>query len=147
MFGPKFFPESVVFKETVKGHLISVNFVFNNTRLRCFNLYVPSRSCERKLFFSGTLRDTLEADDADDVLTVVEGDFNSTLNPALDRNSSEPHPESARALADIVQRLDLLDTWRLQHPAQRQYSWCRSGSQGRIKSPRLRGNLFQFIQS
>ncbi|CAM9595646.1 unnamed protein product [Lampetra planeri] len=45
--------------------------------------------------------------DVDDVLTIVGGDFNCTLNPALDRNAAEPHPKSARLLADLVRILDL----------------------------------------
>ena len=53
------------------------------------------------------------------------GDFNCTLNPALDHNSAEPHPESAKTLAEAAQRFSLDDAWRVQHPHECGFSWCR----------------------
>lgn len=82
MFSLRFVPDGVVFKEIVKGHLIYVAFALNNSRLRCFNAYIPSRA-SGKLFFC-VLLDALATDDADDGHTVVRGDFNCTLDPALD---------------------------------------------------------------
>lgn len=86
--GPKLTPTHVTFRETVKGHLIAAEFVLGDVRLRVVNVYAPSASRERGLFFSGALRDTLEEADSDGMLTVVRSDLNFTLDPALDRNGA-----------------------------------------------------------
>ena len=53
------------------------------------------------------------------------GDFNCTLNPSLDRNRAEPHVASTRSLVHSISRFKLTDIWRLQHPTQQQFTWCR----------------------
>lgn len=136
LFRQGFAPEEIVYKEILKAHLISVDFAYSGTKYRCINIYAPSKSKEREVFFANTLHRTLEECKEDEVIAVV-GDWNCTLDPALDRNSPEPHPESTRSLASILQHFGFTDAWRLQHPSQRQYTWCRGPTRGKISLARL----------
>ncbi|KAI4871400.1 hypothetical protein NFI96_009402 [Prochilodus magdalenae] len=56
---------------------------------------------------------------------VLGGDWNCTLDFVKDRNGEEPHPQSARILANVLSGFNLIDVWREKHPAARQYSWLR----------------------
>ena len=49
----------VSFKEIYKGHLISVEFLYNTQNIVILNVYAPSDPMERKIFFS-TLRESVK---------------------------------------------------------------------------------------
>jgi len=58
------------------------------------------------------------------------GNFNCTFEPKLDTNSPEPHPEAHGDFSSF------LDVWRLMHPINQQYTWCRC-SNGHVSFARL----------
>ena len=68
----------VSFKEIYKGHLISVEFLYNTQKLVILNVYAPSDPMERKIFFS-TLRDEVKTLDATSFICIA-GDFNYNLS-------------------------------------------------------------------
>jgi len=93
---PSFCPENVTFKEIIKGHLVSVNFLYNGYKHTLINVYSPSTSTERLAFFT-QLEMFLTHLDFDGLVCLC-GDFNCTLYPTLDRNGEEPHPPSTAPL-------------------------------------------------
>ena len=67
---------------------------------------------------------------------MVGGDWNCTLHFTLDRNGSEPHPQSAKSLSEVIKKLNLTDVWRDKNPSAKQYSWVKAGVGG-VYSARL----------
>ena len=65
---------------------------------------------------------------------VLCGDFNAVVDPFLDRFGCNPESLWAynwpSSLSTLVDRYDLIDIWRKQHPEDRSYTWRRAnGSQ------------------
>ena len=122
---PRLQPSEITCKEICKGYLLSVQFVSSNLKICMTNVYCPSANSERGAFlyklaeFVSTIDLTM--------LLCLGGDYNCTLNPQLDRNTCEPHPPSARPLAQLVKKFKLVDVWRVQNRNIRQYTWvCAS---------------------
>lgn len=55
------------------------------------------------------------------------GVLNCTVDPHLDRRGEEPHVGSASVLGWILTEYDLVDTWRVQHPDKRGFTWMKAG--------------------
>jgi len=133
-FRSSFSSDQIVFHEFMQGHLAFVVFSYGGYKITLLNAYVPSNPAKRNEYFS-ILDDCLSQIDFSG-LVCLAGDFNCTLEPALDRNGSEPHPESAKGFATILAKYNLVDGWRLQHPKVKQYSWCQA-SNNRVSFARL----------
>jgi len=134
MLRPGFVPDSYSFLEIVKGHLASLEFVYQGFHLTLLNVYAPSESGARKEFFTHLANyfHTLVFDHC----ICIGGDFNCTFEPNLDRNTPEPHPESHKHISRCFSSLGLLDAWRMQHRTASQYTWCRCAN-GLITLARL----------
>ena len=67
--------------------------------------------------------------------TILCGDFNTVPDPVLDRFGCNPNSPWAylwpSSLSLLTSSCDLVDIWRLRHPAERDYTWRRpNGTQG-----------------
>ena len=66
-------------------------------------------------------------------VTVMAGDFNSTLNPKYDRASQiESHKHSANLFHDLVKELRITDCYRHVNPTTRLYTWHNIRSFARL---------------
>lgn len=56
---------------------------------------------------------------------IVGGDFNCILDPVLDKFPvrSDPSLNSTSVIKHLSESLDIVDIWRLQHPADKEYSF------------------------
>jgi len=84
----------------------AISAKYNNLKL--INVYAPSgtaRRTERESFFNTDLPQFLYTALSN---TIIGGDFNCVLNPADTTGTFH----TSRALADIVKRLNLIDTWK-----------------------------------
>uniref|UniRef100_A0A8C2W990 Endonuclease/exonuclease/phosphatase domain-containing protein n=1 Tax=Cyclopterus lumpus TaxID=8103 RepID=A0A8C2W990_CYCLU len=87
----------------------------------CFaNIYAPNQGLDRARLFT-MLQSELQSCQQEQL--IIGGDFNCTLDFPIDRNSEEPHPQSAQSLHHVITQLDLLDTWRVKDPQYREYTW------------------------
>ncbi|MBN3281143.1 YTX2 protein, partial [Polyodon spathula] len=109
--------------EIEKGRILKVRARLGSTVYVFINIYAPNRGGERILFFK-KLKQALFNINNNDVV-VVGGDFNCTVNFNIDRNNDEPHPQSSRELAALLESSDLVDIWRCLHPSSRQYTWSQ----------------------
>lgn len=84
-----------------------------------FNIYGPNFDCPQ---FIHDLQ--LSARQFKDVPIIWGGDFNCTLDPALDRSGGPPRRLSsmAEAIKDTLIELGLLDAWRMWNPAHGGYT-------------------------
>ena len=83
---PGFVPVSYSFLEIVKGHLVSLQLVYQGFHLTLLNVYAPSESGARKEFFTH-LTNCLHTLVFDHCIC-IGGNFNCTFEPNLDRTTS-----------------------------------------------------------
>jgi len=82
------------------------------------NVYAPNNAKNNKAFFT-TLAD---ADWDPDRLHLLAGDFNSVVDPSLDRPGQTFAREDPSALLSLTHRLGLVDLWRQRNPTSTQVS-------------------------
>ena len=58
---------------------------------------------------------------------IVAGDFNLVLDINMDKSGGlgKTHTKSCKLLKEIMDNLNLVDIWRVQHPDTKQYTWRR----------------------
>ncbi|WP_369124235.1 endonuclease/exonuclease/phosphatase family protein, partial [Streptococcus pyogenes] len=115
-----------------EGRLTQVELSIGEHRFRVVSLYAPSRNPARNQFLR-SVSDYLDLS----IPTIICGDFNSVLDPDLDRlhpptyqrSAPSPHAESIPALQSLMSSTQTFPVWRTLHPNVRAYSWVHgSGS-------------------
>lgn len=121
-------------EEVVQGSLLKIELKLNGVFIDLFNIYAPNLYNDRILFFK-KLNQVLEKCDPEHFI-LVGGDFNCTLDFNYDRNHDEPNPQSARELAGVLTKFDLVDIWRNLHNRPKQYTWIKLNN-GQLSGARL----------
>ena len=111
------------------GRLISATFSINSTTFQLCDIYGPNTSREGDVFFE-SLYPVLDAQ----ILCILCGDFNTVVDPHVDRRGCNPFSPWAynwsRTLSELMSVFDLQDAWRTQHPDAVSFTWHRpNGSQ------------------
>ena len=59
---------------------------------------------------------------------IIGGDFNTVLNPEIDKlnGRQDTHKKCNLKINNIIDTIELADIWRIQHPDTRTYSWHSS---------------------
>ena len=85
-------------------------------------VYCPLSSRERREFFDSSLEPLLSCPNH-----VVLGDFNTVLEPSLDRRSPAPARKepAGRSLSRLFFRYSITDTFRFLHPSDPGFTWKR----------------------
>lgn len=109
------------------------------------NIYAPTNDDSE---FWEELEDNIKLI-PDSATSVIAGDFNLTLDPIIDRNSSckfKPK-KSHTALKHLCNRFNMLDAWRLQNPTEREYTFYSfpHNSYSRIDYFLISGNAISRI--
>uniref|UniRef100_A0A8C4X664 exodeoxyribonuclease III n=1 Tax=Erpetoichthys calabaricus TaxID=27687 RepID=A0A8C4X664_ERPCA len=94
-------PTLVSAYQVIRLRMLKVKVDLDNIRLVFINVYAPTIGSEILRFFK-CLEHTLSECDPDECV-FLDGDFNCTLNDALDRNHAEPHLRSARELKVLIE--------------------------------------------
>ena len=106
------------------------------------NIYAPNNTTKQSSFFL-TLSDLIseQVQSAPDCKVSLGGDFNVTLDTALDCSGGNPFlKESVKFLEDIVMENDLVDIWRIPNPDSKRFTW-------RQKSPIIQRRLYYWLIS
>ena len=101
----------------------------NSSPFQLINIYGPNRKQLGEEFFESLFS---QIDPA--MPSILCGDFNTVVDPHLDRLGCNPSSYWAynwpRSLRLLTERCDLIDIWRSKHPDERNYTWSRvNGSQ------------------
>lgn len=123
LFSKDFTPYSYSIEEKMKGRLLKIKAVFENSSFVFVCVYAPTMALERMIFLN-TLDDVLNECYNDDFL-MLGGDFNCTEN-VIDRNHVEPHMQSRKRLIQMKKSHSIIDIWRNFHGIQRQYTWAHA---------------------
>ena len=115
------------------GRIICITCFVNDSKLCIVNIYAPNR--DTPLFFERVF-DTVFLESE---RMIVVGDYNTVLNPALDRNQCiEKHnSQSATMIKAKMNELSLCEVWRDRNPEVRRYSWYRSMQKNCLQRSRL----------
>ena len=95
---------------------------FEHFKFTIVNIYAPTSGVDRVAFLN-TVNTALQNYSTDDYM-FMGGDFNCTENEAVDRNHTEPHAASQRALRESLKAHGLCDVWRVFNKSVRQYTWA-----------------------
>jgi exonuclease III len=109
------------------GRFLQVEVDIGGQKLRFVSLYAPNRNPARNAFFASV-------PDFVDLAcpTFVCGDFNSVLDPALDRKRRSSYKglsqqsassESVAALQSLLAATQTFPVWHTRHPTEVVYSW------------------------
>lgn len=134
LFSQKLGVNIISTKEVCKGRVLMVRASINDRECVFVNVYAPNTGKDRVALFGGLAQEL--AGVAPEVVKVIGGDWNCTIEFTKDRSGEEPHLGSARALRDVVNKWDLIDTWRNKHPNTKQFSWVKVAG-GRVSAARL----------
>ena len=67
---------------------------------------------------------------------IMSGDFNTYINPMLDKKggSDEPQTQYSEQLGNLLDELDLYDSYRAEHPNTKCFTWRNRGRAGLVQS-------------
>ena len=146
MYKPKFQLESS-FRD-VSGRLVIGTFKFQQSSFQIASLYGPNKKPAGQAFFESFFP-ALDSD----IPIFLAGDFNTVVNPHIDRLGGNPDSIWAYNWSDSLKNLmdtfRLKDSWRMKHPTSREYTWKRAnGSQAsRIDMFWIPEHLLRYIKS
>ena len=106
------------------GRFVMAEFQHHDVSFRLACIYAPNRNPERNDFFA-----YCESIVDPSVPTLLCGDFNAVFDRTLDRrdsNVSDLSRESCQTLRSLFENCCVADVWRLRHPCDRGFSWCKS---------------------
>ena len=130
------------------SRLIIAEFRRDNLNFQVVCLYGPNKKDEGAVFFE-SLYQAIDPD----LPVFLCGDFNTVVNPRLDRFGCNPESYWAynwsSTLSDLMAAFELCDAWRTKHPGDAEFTWRRpNGAQGsRIDMIWLPERYFGFVSS
>ena len=93
------------------GRTICGHFTANNTTIQLCNIYAPNTSTEGESFFQ-SLYEHVDLE----IPCVLYGDFNTVVNPHIDRRGCNPPSRWAynwpSTICELISSYDLSDIWR-----------------------------------
>ena len=108
----------------MKGRLLVVKAKYEHFNIVFINVYAPNSGPDRVQFLN-ELSLVLNQCVPEDYL-FLGGDFNCTANDKYDRNHTEPHARSRKAMLARMETHSLSDVWRKFHHNIRQCNWVHS---------------------
>ena len=76
------------------------------------------------------------------------GDFNTTLDPKLDRKDNSikyQKMKTSKLINDYILENSLVDPWRTSHPDRQEFSWRNSRSASRIYYSLISAHLYHHL--
>ena len=121
-------------KFITKGRATQIKFNMNEQNFECVCLYAPSQSDTVSTKFFENLFNTLSPTE-DSENRIIIGDFNTALDPTLDRKNNTIKYQKIRTsklINDFALDNSLVDPWRTSHPDRREFSWENTRSSSGI---------------
>ena len=105
--------------------ILLLEVTFGNQNIIIANIYAPQAVSEKVHFYT-RIQHVIEEHNKDNLALILLGDFNSVLSNNEDIISGEKHnTREVESLNQLVTQLDLQDSWRIQHPDEKKYTWNR----------------------
>ena len=106
-----------------EGRFAYVVLEVAETKICVASIYGPNK--DSPIYIENLLRQSYMVCDN----LVVTGDFNTVLNPLLDKNnpSGAYNRKTSERLCSLIDEMKLSDVWRMRNPEKKRYSWYRTG--------------------
>ena len=103
-----------------EGRYVIVDIEIKGIRLAMANIYAPNYN--NPTFF---LNLSQKIEDLSNENQIIGGDFNLVLNIDIDKlgGRQTTNLKSQEVLRNWCEHTDLIDIWRLQHPADQTFTW------------------------
>ena len=113
------------------GRYVVFELKTSNCTYKVFNIYAPVNEYERVIFFNDI--SVLLCNNDESVEIIIGGDYNCTLNNAMDRHNCTSNIDIGQIdLKNVMGNFDLEDIWRRRNPDVKQFSWEGRGKKSRI---------------
>ena len=116
------------------GRYLILHLSFQDKSYWIGNIYAPTQQYElEQISTLNKVEEILSHGGGETIL--LGGDFNIQLDPGLDRKNSSYPVRAAHyrlELLDMMERLELIDIWRVSNPTSRRYSFHRGKQASRI---------------
>ena len=104
------------------GRYVVFKLKTGNGTYKVFNIFASVNEYERVKFFNDI--SALLCDNDENVETIIGGDYNCTLNNAIDRYNCTSKIDIGQIdLKNVMENFDFEDIWRRRNPDVRQFSW------------------------
>ena len=105
-----------------EGRNITLILEIENKKYLFSNIYAPNTDDTQ--FFINTIERIEKFEDYDEIF--IGGDFNLVMDPSVDRyKSTANHERCLTILTEYLEKTGLNDSWRIQNPDCRRYTWHR----------------------
>ena len=116
------------------GRYVALSVEKDDVRFYLMAIYAPNK--DSPVFFEEVFNKAMSANDK----VVVIGDYNTVIDPELDRKNCGTVPAMSKAaekINQIAQENKLEDIWRLRNNQTRRYSWYRGRNRKTLQASRL----------
>lgn len=124
------------------GRFIIINISINQNVFTLVNIYGPNN--EDPSFFHN-----LFSSITDSTNIILAGDFNTIINPKLDRSNSQTYRncQTTETIKEYMKHYGLGDSWRIRNPLAREYTYYSSvhQSSSRIDFFLISNSLAQYV--
>ena len=130
----------------IQGRATHMKITVNNEIFECPCLYAPSQSDTVSFKFYEDLLSHLDTSNSEN--HIIIGDFNTTLDPKLDRkDNSIPYQKmkTSKFLNNYMLENSLVDPWRTNHPDRKEFSWANTRSASRIDYALISAHLYHHL--
>ena len=123
-----------------EGRIIKLTIRFDEYLLDLVNIYAPTKDKQKEQnMFINTLNDIVRTSENS---LIVGGDFNTYLDPIIDKcgGKTEQLSSSAQAIHNLCEEVNMVDIFRILNPTLKQYTWRQS-------KPLVQSRLDYFLVS
>lgn len=109
--------------EKSQNRLLVLSVTHGNMSFVLVNVYAPNETKEKIRFFN-VIQNILYEYRLQNL--IIMGDFNCVMNNQMDNISGRPHSkQEIEQLNESVSALGTQDAWRICHPNEKEFTWCR----------------------
>ena len=127
---PRFDMQVKSIRTDEEGRYLIVDATIQDTTFKCINIYAPNEANTSAMFYS-KLKIKLEEEGISCFDYIIWcGDFNIFFDPQLERKGGSKNivlkENSINVIDEMVQNLDINDSWRLKNPSKKRFTWRQS---------------------
>ena len=123
------------------GRLCSIKIKIGDDTMNIINAYAPTKNKQKlQIEFLDELKEVIDKNEQ--ISTICAGDFNTYINPTLDKDGGKLEEISLYSshLQLMLENYDLSDIWRTTNPTTKRYTW-------RQNKPLIQSRLDYFFIS
>ena len=103
---------------------IIITFTFKGCTITVINIYCPPSDVTTHFKITEVIQQhTRTTRKQHRHFTIIQGDFNSIIDPSLDRKGNTRFYKKANVVMQCIQRYLYIDAYRILHPDCKQYTW------------------------